>query len=75
MLRSTTLTTSVGIQPIEQRANASSSQGNRAVSSSVVNVEAVAIGVHRVPAGKHNIIDVAVALVVGLGPKDPRISS
>ena len=67
--------TSIGIQPIQQRAHTGPSQGNGAISGSVVNVDGVAIGVHRVSARKHDIIHVAVALVLGLRPEDPRIAA
>jgi len=46
---------------------------DRAISSSVVKIDSFAIGVHRVSAREHNLLDVAVALVLGLGPEDPRI--
>src|SRR5260221_9203790 len=75
LLDSPALATSIGIQPSEQRANARPRQGNRAVSGSIVKINGVAIGVHRISARKYNIIDVAVALVLGLWPKDPRIPS
>src|SRR5438067_1048982 len=75
VLISPPLTASIGVQPIEQGANATASQGNRAVRSSVINIDGVAIGLRRVSAGKHNVVHVAVALVVGLRAKDPRIAS
>ena len=53
--------------------NASPGQRNRAVSGSIVKIESVAIGVHRISAGQYNIIDVAMALVFSLGSKDSGI--
>src|SRR6266496_3429789 len=69
------LTASIGIQPIQQGANTAAGQGNRAVSCSVINIDGVSIGVHRVSAWEHDIFDVAIALVLGLRPKDPRVAS
>src|SRR5205807_9294196 len=66
---------SISVQPIQQGANATASQGNRAISSSVIDVYGVAIDVHRVPAREDNVVYVAVTLVVGLRTKDPRIAS
>ena len=65
----------MGVQPIQQRTHAGPSQRDRAVGSSVVDIECVAIGVHRVSAREDDVVDVAVAFVVGFRAKDPRISS
>jgi hypothetical protein len=76
ILRSTPMfAISVGIKPIEQRAQAGASERNGAVRSSAVNIDRIAIGVHRVSTREHDIVNVAVAFVVGLWAKDPRIAS
>jgi hypothetical protein len=56
-----------------KRSHTGPSQGNRAIGSSVVNVERISVGVHRASAWKHNIVIIAVALVLGF--RTPRVSS
>jgi len=55
--------------------NAALSQGNGAVGSAIVEVDAVAIRPQGVSTREYDIIDVAVALVLRLRPNHPRIST
>src|ERR1700722_2047330 len=69
------LATAVGVQPREQRTNAGPSEGDRAIGGSIIDIERVAIGVDRISAGEHDVVNVAVTLVFRLRPKDPRITT
>jgi len=75
VLISPSFAASIGIKPIQQGANAAAGQSNRAVGSPVVDINGVAIRVHRVSAGEHNVVDIAMNLVLRLRPKDPRIAA
>src|ERR1700730_15569288 len=71
----TAFAASVRIQPLEERANTGPGEGDRTIRSSVIHVDGVAVGVDRISARKHDIVDVAVALVVRFGTENPRIAA
>src|SRR5208283_977262 len=75
VLVSPALATSVVIQPIQQCSNAATRQGDRAIRSSVIDIEGVAVGFNRVSTGEHNIVNVSVPFVLCLWAKDPGVST
>ena len=66
--------TSIGIQPTQQGAHASPREGNRAISRPVIDVDRVAVGVHRISTGEDDIVNVAMAFVLRFRPENPRIA-
>jgi hypothetical protein len=67
--------TSIGVQPLQQRAHAGPGQGDRAIRSSVVHVDRVTVGIHRVSTGEYDVVNITVALVLRLWPEDPGVSA
>ena len=65
----------VCVQPGQKAANAAARQRDARIGGAVVKIDGVSIGCHRVAARKHNVLHIAMTLVVRLRRKDPGISS
>ena len=65
----------VTFQPVEHLADAAGGQRDARVGGAVVEPKGVAVGLDRVSAGKHNVVYVAKALVVGLGAEHPGVAA
>jgi hypothetical protein len=70
-----TVAFSVNIQPLQKGSDARASQGYCAISRSVINVDCVTVRVHGVPAREYDIIDIAMAFILGLRTENPLVSA
>jgi len=65
------LTTSMIVKPVQKRAHARMRQRDGTIRGPIVDINRVPIGIHGVPARKHDIVNVPGTFVQGLGTKDP----
>src|SRR5271166_3388431 len=65
----------VGVQPRQKAANAAVGQRDAGIRGAIIQIDGVAIGGNRVAAGKHHVLNIAVAFVLGLRSKHPGISA
>jgi hypothetical protein len=56
----------VAIEPAQKGANAAARQGNTGIGSSVIEIDRVAVGGHRVATRKDDILDIAMTLILRL---------
>ena len=69
------ISTSILIEPVKQRTYARPGQGDGTISSAIIDVERVGIGIDGVSAREYDIVHVAVDLILRLRREYPGISS
>src|SRR5437016_2946159 len=63
----------VGVEPIQERADAATRQSNTRIGGAVIKIDGVLIRANRVTAGKYDVLHISVAFIVRLGRKHPGI--
>src|SRR5258708_26803347 len=65
----------VFVEPAQQLADASARERDAGIGGAVIEIDAVSIGVERVPTGKRHIADISLAFVAGFGTEEPAVTS
>lgn len=65
----------VSVEPAKDLCDAPLCQRDAGISGAVVQIDAVAVCIEGVPARERDVSDVALSLVGGLGPEDPRVTA
>jgi hypothetical protein len=65
----------VGVQPTQQTPNAGARQRDARIRSTVVEIDRVPIGFHRIATREHNVLNIPVPFVVRLWSEHPGIAS
>jgi len=63
----------VGIEPAQKSANAAVGQSDTGISGAIIEIDRVPVSSSGIAAGKYDILDVAVTLILGLGRKHPGV--
>ena len=71
----TALGMAICVEPSQQRANAAMCQGNARISGTVIEIDSVPVGRHRIATRKYNVLNISMTLVFRFGRKHPRIPS
>src|SRR5437588_10611791 len=62
-------------QPFQELADARRGQGNASIGAAIIKPQGVAVRSESVTTGKDDVVDVPIALIRLLRPKDPRIAT